>query len=129
MECGSALTVSPDDDRGSRRGGAAPGTRLNRADMDEEAMSKKTLLMKAADELLRKANCDALTGERKDREYEMKTRAASKRARRLMRLKEREFGKLGAASRVRRIEPEGACMKQTPQQIGRQSAVRSECRE
>jgi hypothetical protein len=70
--------------------------------MDENAMSKKTLLMKAADELLRKANCDALTGERKDREYEMKTRAASKRARRLMRLKELEFGKLGAASRVRR---------------------------
>jgi hypothetical protein len=71
--------------------------------MDENTMSKKTLLLKAADELLRKARFDAVTGEKKDREYEMKTRAASKRARRLSKQKEREFGKLGAASRVRRL--------------------------
>jgi hypothetical protein len=75
-------------------------------------MSKKTLLMKAADELLRKARFDAVTGEKKDREYKMKTRAASKRARRLTRLKEREFGKLGAASRVRR-PPVGEASNET----------------
>ena len=71
--------------------------------MDENTMSKKTLLIKAADELLRKARFDAVTGEKKDREYKLKTRAASKRARRLSKLKEREFGKLGAASPVRRL--------------------------
>jgi hypothetical protein len=82
-----------------------PEPRPNRADMDKEAsapMSKKTLLMKAADELLRKARFDAVTGEKKDREYKRKQHAAIKRARRLSKLKERKFGKLGPASRVRR---------------------------
>ena len=66
---------------------------------------KRSAMLRQADQMLRGARCDTVTGERKDHSYKLRKRAEAKRVRRLARRKEWEFGKLGAASPVRRIEP------------------------
>jgi hypothetical protein len=66
---------------------------------------KTSVLLRQADQMLRRARCDTVTGERKDHSYKLRKRAERKQARRLTKRKEREFGKLDAASPVRRIEP------------------------
>jgi hypothetical protein len=66
----------------------------------ENQMTRKLLLMKQADDILKKANCDALTGEKKDREYKRKKQAENRAYREFAKSSKR-FGKLGAASRLR----------------------------
>src|SRR6516165_4419779 len=76
------------------------------ATMTETIPPRKTsVLLRQADQMLRKARCDTVTGERKDHSYKLRKRAELKRARRLTRRKQWKLGKLGAASPVRRIEP------------------------
>jgi hypothetical protein len=71
-----------------------------------KAVSQKLLLMKAADAILKKARCDALTGEKKDRQYKRKKQAENRAYRAYEKQfgkSNAQFGKLGAASRLRRL--------------------------
>jgi hypothetical protein len=69
---------------------------------------RRRLLLREGDKILRQARCDALTGEKKDRKYKAKRRdekrARREREKRFGKSDER-LGKLGAASRARRIAP------------------------
>jgi hypothetical protein len=68
----------------------------------------KTEYAKAADAILKRSRCDAITGARKDHEYRRKKRAESRRLARHWRKKTRKLGKLGPASPVKRIDMEKA---------------------
>jgi hypothetical protein len=59
----------------------------------------------AANALLRNAKCDPVTGDVMNRDYEQRKRDEARRARQQARRKEWQYGKFGAASPVRRIEP------------------------
>jgi len=65
-------------------------------------------LTRKADAILRGARCDAVTAARKDKHYRRNKQAKAKRLARVRRAKQKKFGKLGAASPVRRIV-QGGC--------------------
>jgi hypothetical protein len=58
-------------------------------------------LAKQADELLRRANCDALTGAKKNRRYRLNERAKNRKLGPHRREREKKLGKFGATSPVR----------------------------
>ena len=65
-------------------------------------------LAKQADAILRRAHCDVVTGAKKDSAYRRAKRAQQKHVGRCWRARSKKIGKLGAASPVRTIPPEGA---------------------
>ena len=69
-------------------------------------VSEKLRLAKQADVILRRANCDAMTGEKKDRQYRRDMRVKRKYLNRRRRVKAIQFGKLGPASVGKRITRE-----------------------
>ena len=63
-------------------------------------------LAQQADAILKRANCDTVTGAKQDRKYRRNKSAARKRFARLARARSKKLGKFGAASPVRNIPPD-----------------------
>ena len=61
-------------------------------------------LAREASAILRRANCDTLTGERKGHRYKRNKRAEHRIAQRLLREKQAKLGTFGAASPVRNMK-------------------------
>ncbi len=69
----------------------------------------KNSLARAADAILKRAGFDAMTGIAKnDKRFQRNKRAKQKRAARSWRERIKKFGKFGAASPARRVEPDYA---------------------
>jgi hypothetical protein len=68
----------------------------------------KAAYSKAADAILKRSRCDAMTGAKIDKKYRRDKRAESKHLGRRWREKTRKLGKLGPASPVRHVEMEKA---------------------
>jgi hypothetical protein len=64
-------------------------------------------LAKQGDAILKRARCDTVSGTKKDRHYRRNKRAEHKRLARHWRARRKKLGKLGAASPVRNIPPDG----------------------
>jgi hypothetical protein len=62
-------------------------------------------LAKQADDLLKRARCDAVTGEKKDRQYRRNKLAKNRKCAGHWRAKRKQLGKLGPASPGRHIAP------------------------
>jgi hypothetical protein len=73
-----------------------------------EAMRAVPPLAKQASAILKRARCDAVTGERKDHQYRRNKRAESKRLGRHWRAKQKKLGTFGPASPVRSPAKDGA---------------------
>jgi hypothetical protein len=65
-------------------------------------------LAKQASAILKRARCDAMTGAKKDGRYRRNKSAQNKRLGHHWRAKRKALGKLGAASPVKIVPPEGA---------------------
>jgi hypothetical protein len=61
-------------------------------------------LARACSAILRAANCDTLSGAKKDREYKSNRRAEQRIAHQRLREKRMKLGTLGAASPVRSVK-------------------------
>jgi hypothetical protein len=68
-------------------------------------MIRRGDLMTQADEILKRARCDAVTGAKKDRQFQKNKRAESRSLGRHWRARKKQLGKFGAASPVRHVEP------------------------
>ncbi len=70
-------------------------------------MTRRRELAEQADEILRWARCDTVGGAKKDKRYRRSKRAETKRYAPHWRAKQKQLGKLGPASPVRRIREAG----------------------
>jgi hypothetical protein len=90
-----------------RKAGAAVIPLNKEPDRKKPAGRTRRELAKQGDAILKRARCNTMTGAVKDKHYRRNKRAENERLARHWRAKRKKYGKLGAASPVRTIPPDG----------------------